>query len=360
MKKIVNINIDRSPIIIDNDIVIKLVGYNYVSLLSINGKFMSLLSFYDLQKMCEELMKSNFGSEYNMNDFCEYFDIELSFYEKYSEKWSFVCQKICFEWDNYVITELKNQKNINICYHFKSWDEAYYFEEYRIFMSYLFNLPTRDKILIYNQYAIINDKNLILDNNRFNILKICDNINISENKFYSKYNFIFQSDKYIYKINGKYQTSNFEDYEDYDLFSILCEISKDLFCHINIWNKYINKENIIGASNFEDIFAKNIFKIDILNESLLFKFNNKYDITENFRDTFYLLCFSNNVLDYDYLDYVELFYRFSIKFPWANRYILKWYIFKFYPKHKDDKCFDIEDYFKMNYSLFYEKHKINK
>lgn len=90
-----NKNANRTPIDIDNDIVIKRMDNRPFPFLRIDGVLRLPLSYWNIKEMCEKWIKRKFGDEYGFDDFCSYYDVELSRYPKASQQWILVCMKIC-------------------------------------------------------------------------------------------------------------------------------------------------------------------------------------------------------------------------------------------------------------------------
>lgn len=301
---------DRHPINIDTDIIYKRMDNREIPFLKIDGVLRMPLPFYEVLNMCDKFAKSHFGKGYDFNDFLGYFRVELSLYNICSDKWCLVCQLICAEYCN--VVNFKTNYTLN-------YIETLFCPEYKKFVYEFFKLSIEKQIEIYNIYAKENNLDLILE--------------------------------------SEYQTSCW--YEMSELQTLIIKNVEYIFFSES-WVNYIDKFQILCGCTILEIYTKTIFKKDYFEEFFLHEYKFEYDIELETIENFYDSIFQFDIIDCDYIELINIFYLFKRKFKWANRSILKWYVFKFYPNRKNDKCFDIEDYFKMNYSLFYQKYKQNE
>lgn len=96
---------NRHPINIDNDIVYRRMDNREIPFIRINGFSKMAPNNEVICEKCGNYMKAKFGEEFGFDDFCEYFDIELSSYKKWSDKWKLVCLKILAEQTSWGINE---------------------------------------------------------------------------------------------------------------------------------------------------------------------------------------------------------------------------------------------------------------
>lgn len=117
-KKIVDIHLYGGPINIDKDIISKSIGIRKILFLKINGVHRMMLNSGELKKICSYWLSKKINRECNFEDFCNIFYIELSLYDKWSQEWNLVCQKICEEQvqNNYITLEQLNNKELHSNY----------------------------------------------------------------------------------------------------------------------------------------------------------------------------------------------------------------------------------------------------
>lgn len=154
---------NRHPINIDNDIVYRRMDNREIPFIRINGFSKMAPNNEVICEKCSNYMKVKFGEEFGFDDFCEYFDIELSSYKKWSNKWKLVCLKICDE--NRIIAQTKTNeiKGDDIV----TTQDTSIFESVKSFLLYTFAYWVSFSLvglILYNLRTIINYIFFLLSN----------------------------------------------------------------------------------------------------------------------------------------------------------------------------------------------------
>lgn len=97
VKELISNKANSSPININNDIIYKRMDSREIPFLRVGGVLKMPPSKETLCKDCEHYMKQRFGEDFDIDIFCEYFNVELSLYKKWSDRWKLVCLRICHE-----------------------------------------------------------------------------------------------------------------------------------------------------------------------------------------------------------------------------------------------------------------------
>lgn len=146
---------NRHPINIDNDIVYRRMDNREIPFIRINGFSKIAPNNEVICEKCGNYMKAKFGEEFGFDDFCEYFDIELSLYKKWSERWKLSCLKICDENKFIAQAETDEISDENIT----KMQNISIFESAKLFLLYTFaywGSFSLVGLILYNVRVIIN------------------------------------------------------------------------------------------------------------------------------------------------------------------------------------------------------------